>query len=175
MQTLSEIRQLGDAILRRESHFIENVLSDEVKMLTEQMLFTLAHSKGVGLAAPQIGHSVQAIVVASKPTVRYPNAPQMEPIIMFNPQFQALSNEKVKDWEGCLSIPGIRAQVPRYTHIRINYTDTAGMPCTVEWHDFIARIFQHEYDHLHGKVYLDNVEKNSDIISETEFFKLITA
>ena len=172
---MTEIRQLGDAILRKVATAVEEVQSPESLEIVAQMQAILENSNGVGLAAPQIGYSVRVIIVASKPTLRYPNAPFMKPLVMFNPYFHALSEEKVKDWEGCLSISGIRALVPRYKYIKVHYTNRSGMPCTVEWHDFIARVFQHEYDHLQGKVYLDSVEDSRDIISETEFFKLMAA
>lgn len=170
-----EITQLGNAILRLQAATVEDVKSLQTTEIIAQMLDALANSKGVGLAAPQIGYSVCVIVVASKPTSRYPNAPLMEPVVMINPAFQCLSGEQEKDWEGCLSIPGIRALVPRYTQIKVNFTDANGEQKNLELNGFVARIFQHEYDHLQGMVYLDRVKNNRDIISETEFFKLLAA
>jgi peptide deformylase len=80
-----------------------------------------------------------------------------------------------KDWEGCLSVPGIRALVPRYQTIKIDYQNTLGQPKQLILDDFPARVFQHEFDHLQGLVYLDRVETNRDIVSESEFFKRIAA
>jgi peptide deformylase len=97
----------------------------------------------------------------------------MEPVVMLNPAFQPRSEERHKDWEGCLSIPGIRALVPRYRHIEVRYDDLQGKPQVRCFDDFIARIFQHEYDHLEGLVFLDRVENNRDIISEKEFLKKV--
>jgi len=77
-----------------------------------------------------------------------------------------------KGWEGCLSIPSIRAKVPRYKKIKVSYTDAQGLVLNCELEDFVARVFQHEYDHLNGLVYLDRVENNRDIFSEAEFLKL---
>jgi peptide deformylase len=170
-----EIVQLGHAVLRMTAVAVEDAKSPQLVEIIEQMLDLLSHSNGVGLAAPQIGHSVCVIVVASKPTSRYPAAPLMEPVVMMNPAFQCLSGEQEKDWEGCLSISGIRALVPRYRDISINYTDMDGKLTTMELSGFLARIFQHEYDHLQGMVYLDRVENHQDIISETEFYKLLAA
>ena len=79
-----------------------------------------------------------------------------------------------KSWEGCLSIPGIRALVPRYTEIRVQYTDQRGELIELELEGFVARVFQHEVDHLDGRVYLDRVEDNRDIIAESEYLKLIS-
>ena len=92
---------------------------------------------------------------------------------MINPDFEVVSKETRKDWEGCLSIPGIRALVPRYENIKISFSDQQGKPQVLLADGFIARIFQHEYDHLNGLVYLDRVEDNKDIISESEFQKLM--
>jgi peptide deformylase len=175
MQKNTEIAQLGNPVLRMTANPIADVKSPDVTDVIAQMLDVLADSNGVGLAAPQIGHSICAIVVASKPTKRYPDAPVMQPVVMINPSFKALSDKQKKDWEGCLSISGIRALVPRYQEIEVNYTDVNGDFNVIQLKDFIARIFQHEYDHLQGLVYLDRVENNRDIISEAEFFKLIAA
>lgn len=170
-----EIVQLGAAVLRMTAAPVEKVKSPQLTEVIEKMFEILSNSNGVGLAAPQIGQSIQVLVVASKPTSRYPDAPLMDPVVMINPVFQSLAQEQEKDWEGCLSIPGIRALVPRYREIRVNYADMNGEPVAVELSGFVARIFQHEYDHLQGMVYLDRVENSRDIISETEFLKLLTA
>ncbi|TXL16398.1 hypothetical protein BMR04_10090 [Methylococcaceae bacterium HT3] len=106
-----------------------------------------------------------------RPSERYPQAPEMDPTLMINPSFEPLSETQEKDWEGCLSIPGIRAKVPRYTQIKVSYTDTLGKLVEQTLDGFVARVFQHEYDHLDGLVYLDRVENNRDIISEQEFAK----
>ncbi len=167
------IAQLGDSILRLQAKKIEDVDSGAIATIIKEMLDILLESNGVGLAAPQISESVCIVIIASRPSQRYPNAPEMEPVVMLNPRFEVLSQAMKKDWEGCLSIPGIRALVPRFGKIKITYLDREGEQ--QEWivDDFIARIFQHEYDHLEGLVYLDRVENNRDIISESEFQKLI--
>ncbi len=136
------------------------------------MLKTLEESGGVGLAAPQVHASLRMIIVASRPTPRYPQAPMMPATIMVNPAYTILSASVAKDWEGCLSIPGIRALVPRHLNIGVSYTDQTGQCQQAELEGFVARIFQHEVDHLDGMVYLDRVEHNRDIISETEYLKL---
>ncbi len=174
MAKVREVVQLGAPVLRQQAARINEIECEQVKDLIGDMQLTLAQSQGVGLAAPQIGESYQVIIVASRPTQRYPNAPLMSPTVMINPRFTAQSGSRVKDWEGCLSIPGIRALVPRYTRIKVEYLDAQGKPESRILSDFIARVFQHEYDHLEGKVYLDRVEDNRDIIAESEFFKLIS-
>ncbi len=167
-----EIVQLGASILRNKAKIINNFETPELITIIDNLLSTLKYSEGVGLAAPQINQSCCILVIASKPTTRYPNASVMQPVIMVNPTFKVLSEKQQQDWEGCLSIHGIRALVSRYQSILVNYQDVKGNKQQLELEGFVARIFQHEYDHLQGLVYLDRVENNKDIISETEFFKL---
>ncbi|MGR9013083.1 MAG: peptide deformylase [Gammaproteobacteria bacterium] len=168
-----EIAQLGDQILRQKAQIVSDVHDAEILQIIEAMQVTLASTSGVGIAAPQISRAKQIIIMASRPTPRYPSAPLMEPTVMINPGFRTLSEVKEKDWEGCLSIPGIRALVPRYKDIKIHYTDQQGDFVEAELSGFVARIFQHEFDHLEGKTYLDRVENNTDIFAESEFVKLI--
>jgi peptide deformylase len=174
MARLKSIAQLGERILRQPSRTIAPHDISTVKPLLEDMLRTLDESRGVGLAAPQVYESIRVIIVASRPTARYPRAPTMPATIMINPEFTILSDHIEKDWEGCLSVPGIRALVPRYQNIGVTYTDKTGMTQQTQLEGFVARIFQHEVDHLDGMIYLDRVENNRDIISEAEFFKLPT-
>jgi len=169
----TEIAQLGAKVLRQMAEFVPDVHALEIRRIIEALQTTLASTQGVGIAAPQIGESTRIIIVASRPTARYPQAPQMAPTVMINPSFQACSENKQKDWEGCLSIPGIRALVPRYTEIRVQYTDEQGELIDLKLDGFIARVFQHEVDHLEGRVYLDRVEDNRDIVAESEYLKLI--
>lgn len=168
----TEIAQLGASVLRQHAEFVSQVTNPEIKRIISDMQATLADTQGVGLAAPQISQLKRIIIVASRPSSRYPNAPVMTPTVMINPVFEAQSDEKVKDWEGCLSIPGIRALVPRFKTIEVRYTNEQGIIIEQKLEDFIARVFQHEADHLDGKVYLDRVESSVDIISESEYFKL---
>jgi peptide deformylase len=171
--TMREIAQLGAEVLRQKAEAVADVRAAEVRQIIADMQATLAGTQGVGIAAPQISESKRIMIVASRPTPRYPHAPRMEPTVMINPEFEALSDHKEKDWEGCLSIPGIRALVPRYREILIRYTDQQGEWVELRLDGFVARIFQHEYDHLEGRVYLDSVEDNRDIVSESEYFKLM--
>lgn len=175
MEKLRELAQLGDPVLREIAQSIDPITALHVRKLAENMLLTLKDSGGVGLAAPQIFESARLIVVASKPTKRYPYAPEMPATVMLNPEFTPLNDDIKKDWEGCLSIPGIRALVPRYRAIHVSYTDLEGTRVECDYQDFVARVFQHEFDHLNGLVYLDRVESNRDIVTEQIFLKSIAA
>lgn len=166
------IHQLGNPVLRDQAQPIANISNREIQQLIDEMLVTLKESKGVGLAAPQVGRSLQLIIIASHPNERYPNAPQMEPLPMINPKIISYSVETEKGWEGCLSVPMIRGLVPRYREIEVEYLDRFGDRQVTKLIDFVARIFQHEYDHLEGKVFLDRVENTLDLASEEEYQKL---
>ncbi len=172
MTEIREITQLGAKVLRLQAQPVVDVHSNETRQVIAAMQTTLASTQGVGIAAPQIGESLQIIIVASRPTPRYSNAPLMSPTVMINPGFQTVTDTKEKDWEGCLSVPSIRALVPRYTKITICYIDEQGTEQTAEMDGFIARVFQHEVDHLQGKVFLDRVESNQDIFAESEYLKI---
>lgn len=173
MTEIRDIAQLGANVLRLQAQIVTDVHSDETRQIIAAMHATLANTQGVGIAAPQISESKQIMIVASRPTVRYPNAPFMPATVMINPRFQALTEEKEKGWEGCLSVPSIRALVPRYTAIKIHYLNEQGDEQTAELEGFVARVFQHEFDHLQGKVFLDSVETNQDIFAESEYLKLV--
>ena len=172
---IADIAQLGAPVLRQPAASIIDANDLDTLQTIEIMHDTLAASDGVGIAAPQIHISKRIIIIASRPNKRYPNAPLMSPTVMLNPSFQPLSEQKDKDWEGCLSVPGIRALVPRYRSITIRYTDLSNQIQEKILEGFVARIFQHECDHLDGKVYLDRVENNGDIVAESEFYRLLAS
>jgi peptide deformylase len=163
------IVQLGNPILRQQAQIIENIQDKWLQQLIDNLIATATVSHGVGIAAPQVSSSYRLFIVASRPNPRYPNAPEMEPTAMINPRIIAHSSEIIKGWEGCLSIPGIRGLVPRYQAIEVEYTTRDGQLHRQELTDFVARIFQHEYDHLEGIVFLDRVESTHDLMSEAEY------
>lgn len=171
--TIREIAQLGNPVLRSMARPVENVQSDRIQKLIDDLMATVAPAHGVGIAAPQIAESYRLFIVASRPSLRYPQAPEMEPTAMINPRIIARSEEMVKDWEGCLSVPGIRGLVPRHRAIEIEYSDRFGKLHRRKLTDFVARIFQHEYDHLEGIVFVDRVESGRDFITEYEYQKQI--
>lgn len=164
-----QIAQLGNPILRQQAQLIDNIQDECLQQLIDHLISTARASNGVGIAAPQVSQSYRLFIVASRPNPRYPNAPSMEPTAMINPKIIAESTEIVKGWEGCLSIPGIRGLVPRYQAIEVEYTSRDGQLHRQELTDFVARIFQHEYDHLNGILFLDRVESTKEMMSELEY------
>jgi peptide deformylase len=171
MPVLRQIAQLGQPVLRAAVAPVNFPASDAVKAVVADMLATVVDANGVGIAAPQVFESVAIFIVASRPNPRYPDAPLMEPEVVINPVIIGRSPEMVKDWEGCLSIPGIRGEVPRHRHITVKYQRLDGEPVERQFSDFVARIFQHEDDHLRGTVFLDRLESNVDLITEKEYQK----
>ncbi|MEO1402763.1 MAG: peptide deformylase [Cyanobacteria bacterium J06635_1] len=165
--------QLGNPQLRQLSREIATPPSAAIQTLIDQLLTTVQAEHGVGIAAPQVGENVRLIIIASRPNLRYPNAPKMEPTPMLNPQLLSHSIDTVNGWEGCLSVPGIRGLVPRYREIEIAYQDRWGEHHRQVLKDFVARIFQHELDHLEGRVFLDRVESTLDLMSEAEYQKRV--
>jgi peptide deformylase len=173
MPLLRQIAQLGHPVLRASVALASLPASDATRALIADMLETLRDAHGVGIAAPQVFESLAVFIVASRPNPRYPEAPVMEPEIVINPEIIERSPEIVKDWEGCLSIPGLRGEVPRHRHITARYHTIDGIVVERRFSDFIARVFQHEDDHLRGIVFLDRLESNRDVITEKEFQKRI--
>jgi peptide deformylase len=171
MPILRQIAQLGHPVLRTPATPVELPASTAVRTLIDDMLATLREADGVGIAAPQVHESRSIFVVASRPNPRYPDAPAMEPEVVINPEILDRSAEMIKGWEGCLSIPGIRGEVPRHQKIRVRYRNLEGVQVERELTDFVARIFQHEDDHLRGIVFLDRLESVRDVISEREYQK----
>jgi peptide deformylase len=173
MAEILQIIQLGDPLLRSRAQLVNNIQDECIQKLIDGLIATVAQANGVGIAAPQVAELYRLFIIASRPNPRYPNAPAMEPTAMINPRILAHSTEVAKGWEGCLSIPGIRGWVPRYQAIEIEYTDRDGKLQKQELTDFVARIFQHEYDHLDGIVFLDRLESTQDIITEREYQKRV--
>lgn len=163
------LRQVAVAIPVNSDSPPSPLPNPQIQTLIDQLLLTVKQSNGVGIAAPQVGESVRLFIVASHPNPRYPTAPEMEPTPMLNPRIVNHSPETEKGWEGCLSVPGIRGLVPRHTTIQVEYTGRDGKLYQQTLTDFVARIFQHELDHLDGIVFLDRVETTHDLMSEREY------
>lgn len=167
------LHQIGDPILTQVAEPVAEFGTPALQSLIEEMLATLKEAQGVGLAAPQVGSPLQILIVASRPNPRYPDAPQMEPLVMINPRPLALSDEQVLGWEGCLSVPNCRGLVARAREVEVEYYTPAGSQQQVVWRDFPARIFQHEYDHLLGRLFLDR--QPQQLLSEADYQARILA
>ncbi|MDJ0569527.1 MAG: peptide deformylase [Pleurocapsa sp. MO_192.B19] len=169
------IAEIGNPILRSQAKPIQNIIDRNISELIDSLIRTAIASKGVGIAAPQISQSYRLFIVASHPSDRYPYAPTMPPTAMINPRILSHSEEVVKDWEGCLSVPGVRGLVPRYREIEVEYTTRQGETKQEILTDFIARIFQHELDHLDGILFLDRIKNQADLYTEAEYRQIINS
>lgn len=173
MPRLLQISQLGHPILREKAIKIDDPTAPHIQDLIDDMIATVADANGVGVAAPQVYESKRLIIVASRPNQRYPYAPLMEPTAMINPEILEMSEEKIKDWEGCLSIPGVRGLVPRAKSVRLRYLTRKGEQVEGEFSDFIARIVLHEVDHLDGIMFLERMDSLKEIVTDKKFLKII--
>ncbi|MDA8429103.1 MAG: peptide deformylase [Geobacteraceae bacterium] len=171
MAIMRQIAQMGQPVLRAVAARIPDPREPVVQSLIEDMLVTVADANGVGIAAPQVFESLALFIVASNLNPRYPQAPVMEPIAMINPELLWTSDEMIKDWEGCLSIPGLRGLVPRHTRIGVRYLTRTGEVREEEFVDFPARIFQHEFDHVRGVLFIDRIESTLEMVSEKEYLR----
>ena len=152
--TIREILKMGDARLLRVAPPVLDFDTDALHLLISDMFDTMRAVSGAGLAAPQIGVDLQLVIFGTdEVNPRYPNAPLVPRTVLLNPVITPLRAAEEEDWEGCLSVPGLRGMVPRYTHINYTGFDQYGdvIDRTVE--GFHARVVQHECDHLIGKLY----------------------
>ena len=152
--TIREILKIGDARLLRTAQPITEFDTDELHVLITDMFDTMRSVDGAGLAAPQIGIDLQVLIFGTDAVnPRYPDAPIVPRTVLLNPIITPLSLAEEDGWEGCLSVPGLRGVVPRYTHIRYTGFDQYGDAIDRTVEGFHARVVQHECDHLIGVLY----------------------
>lgn len=156
-----EILKMGDPRLLRIAQAVTQFDSDDLHLLISDMLDTMLAADGAGLAAPQIGADLQVVIFGNNVVnPRYPDAPRVPRTVLVNPVLIPLSESRqnvevpeVEDWEGCLSVPGLRGLVPRFARVRYTGFDQYGDPIDREVDGFHARVVQHECDHLIGTLY----------------------
>lgn len=152
--TVREILKMGDPRLLRTAQPVAQFDTDALHLLITDMLDTMRAANGAGLAAPQIGVDLQLVIFGSRErNPRYPDRPTVPPTVLINPVITPLSEAEESDWEGCLSVPGLRGLVPRWAHIRYTGFDQYGDPIDRTVEGFHARVVQHECDHVWGKLY----------------------
>ncbi|WP_042424460.1 peptide deformylase [Comamonas granuli] len=148
------ILKMGEARLLRVARQVLEFDTPALHQLVQDMHDTMRHARGAGLAAPQIGVDLQLVVFgSSEPNPRYPQRPLVPPTVLVNPVITPLGSETEMDWEGCLSVPGLRGMVPRWRRIRYTGQDPYGRVIEREVEGFHARVVQHECDHLAGILY----------------------
>ena len=148
-----EILKMGDPRLLRVAQPVQAFGTPELLALIDDLQDTMVAARGAGLAAPQIGVDLQVVLFGFERNDRYPDAPPVPRTVLINPLITPLSDAEDEGWEGCLSVPGLRGLVPRWSRIRYQGLDEHGKPIEREAEGFHARVVQHECDHLIGRLY----------------------
>lgn len=167
---IRDILKMGNPDLLKVSEPVD-FEKDDLATLIEDMKETMKANDGAGLAAPQIGIFKRLVIFGFDTNDRYPEADSVPFTVLINPIITPLSDEKENGWEGCLSVPGLRGVVPRYTHIKYEGYDAEGKKIEREVEDFHARVVQHECDHLDGILYPMKIEDYRYFGFHEEIFK----
>ena len=167
---IRDILKMGNPDLLKVSEPVD-LEKDELTTLIEDMKETMKANDGAGLAAPQIGVFKRLVIFGFDTNDRYPEADSVPFTVLINPIITPLSDKKENGWEGCLSVPGLRGVVPRYTHIKYEGYDAEGNKIEREVEDFHARVVQHECDHLDGILYPMKIEDYRYFGFHEEIFK----
>ena len=150
---IREVLKMGDPRLLEKARPVERFGTPELEALLADMRDTMAHLNGAGLAAPQIGVSLRVVIFGVHRNPRYPDVEEVPDTVLINPVLEPIGDEMEEDWEGCLSVPGMRGVVPRYRELRYMGFDENGKPIDRIVDGFHARVVQHECDHLDGILY----------------------
>lgn len=167
-----QILNMGNPVLRQVARPLASaeLESPGFALLLRDMVDTLHEYGGIGLAAPQVGESIRlAIIEIPGGPTRYGELDPMPLTVFVNPTIRVLDANTAGYWEGCLSVPGLRGFVERPQHVRIDYLNEAGESKSLELHGFSATVFQHEFDHLDGKLFVDRMTDMSLLSFEREF------
>jgi peptide deformylase len=150
---IREVLKMGDLRLLEKSQPVAAFGTPQLGELIADMRDTMAHLNGAGLAAPQIGALLRVVIFGVTRNPRYPDAEEVPDTVLVNPVITPLGEETEEDWEGCLSVPGMRGVVPRFKKVRYQGFDELGNPIDRSVEGFHARVVQHECDHLDGILY----------------------
>lgn len=150
---IKPVLKMGHPVLLKAAEKVTNFKTPQLNALIQDMQDTMTSLDGAGLAAPQIGVSLQVVIFGFEKNKRYPQAEEVPFTVLINPQITPLTSEMEEGWEGCLSIPGMRGLVPRYTRLRYQGMDQNGNIIDCDVSGFHARVVQHECDHLQGILY----------------------
>ncbi|MBJ9986396.1 peptide deformylase [Acinetobacter sp. S40] len=159
MNTILPVAQRGEAVLTIQAASVADseFNSEWLMQLAAAMHNTMLQRNGVGIAAPQVYISKRIIIVASRPNLRYPDAPEMDAVVMVNPEILEFSHETCLGEEGCLSVPNARGEVERAYSVKVRYQSLQGEWYETNYAGFPARIVQHEVDHLNGILFVERV------------------
>lgn len=168
-----KVARLGNPILRKVAEPIppEGIGAPAIQQFIDDLIETMLEYDGAGLAAPQVHVSQQIVVFEVEGNPRYPDAESIPLTVLINPKITPTTQRMEEDWEGCLSVPDLRGQVPRYTQVRVEAYDRHGKKLDYVAKDFQARVVQHECDHLLGKVFLDRMKSMDSLAFTREFVR----
>lgn len=168
---IRQVCRMGNPILRMMSQKVslEMIKSDDIAQLIVDMKDSMGHYGGIGIAAPQIGVSLQICIIELEGLNRYGQEINLPFTVFINPTIQVLSEDTKGYWEGCLSVPGLRGFVERPQHILVRYLDQNGSERELEAKGFLATVVQHELDHLFGKLYIDRLKDPALLTYQEEF------
>ena len=166
---------MGHPLLLKQAQPVEEFDTPDLHAVIEDMQDTMKAMSGAGIAAPQIGVSLQVVIFGVTASPRYPDAPAVPFTVLVNPVVEPLGDEMEEGWEGCLSVPGMRGVVPRYTDVHYRGFDQFGDPIDRRVDGFHARVVQHECDHLAGILYPMRIRNlrlfgfNSELFPDEQF------
>lgn len=158
---IKPVLRMGEVSLFEPSEEVAEFNTSLLESLLTDMWDTMAAENGAGIAAPQIGVNLRVVIFGYEENPRYPDEDAIPQTVLINPVITAIGDEMEEGWEGCLSVPGMRGLVPRFTHIRYQGVDQFGHPIDREVEGFHARVVQHECDHLDGILYPQRIEDMS--------------
>ncbi len=171
---IREVLKMGNPVLLQVAEPVSEFNTAELDQLVSDMFDTMAALEGAGLAAPQIGVSRRIVIFGVEANPRYPEVEPVPTTVLINPLIEVLDQTLEEDWEGCLSVPGLRGLVPRYRRIRYTGFDLQGQPIERSAEGFHARVVQHECDHLDGILYPQRIRDlrqfgfESELLAEEE-------
>ena len=174
--SILKIARMGTPVLRENCREVspEDIRSEEIQHLIDDMIETMRDYEGVGLAAPQVYEPIRLSVVGFGPrNDRYEVEMTQELKVYFNPKVTVVDEETTGMWEGCLSVPGLRGWVDRPREIRVEFLDRKGEEQSLTAKDFLAVVLQHEFDHLDGVLYLDRIKDPTKLAYLEEFNRYI--
>jgi peptide deformylase len=148
-----KILRMGEPLLFKKAELVTEFSTPELNTLIDDLFETMHAAGGVGIAAPQIGVGLQVVIFGLEKSERYPDAEPVPTTMLLNPVITPLGDDETLGWEGCLSVPGLRGEVPRYNRIRYTGFDPDGNSIDRTVEGFHARVVQHECDHLIGRLF----------------------
>lgn len=168
-----KVARLGHPILRRVAQPVApgRIAAPDTQRFIDDLIETMYEHDGAGLAAPQVHVSQQIVVFGADTNPRDRDADDIPLTVLINPTIQPTTTAVEEDWEGCLSVPDLRGQVPRHTRIEVEALDRAGKTLRFAARDFHARVIQHECDHLVGKIFLDRMRSMESLAFLAEFLR----